>query len=132
MKNNPDIEKLIKLVIDTAYHLHHDLGPGLLESAYKNILAELLRKKGLKTATEVFIPFTYAGITFHNELRVDLLVEDSLIVELKATETTQLVYKKQLLTYLRATNQRLGLLINFGEEYFKNGCFRVINNLAVK
>ncbi len=67
-------------------------------------------------------------MTFTKELRIDLLVEDSLIIELKATEVTNPLYKKQLLTYLRATNQRLGLLINFGAEFFKNGCFRVINS----
>lgn len=123
-----DLEEIASTVVDEAYHIHAEMGPGLLESVYQKILVAVLRNRGLKVATEVPVSISYRNIKFDSDLRLDLLVNDLLIVELKATETTLRVHKKQLLTYLRITHRPLGLLINFGLSSFKEGCSRVVND----
>jgi iron complex transport system substrate-binding protein len=123
-----NIEEISARVVDSAYHLHVNLGPGLLESVYEAILAQALSESGLKVQRQQLITFEYQGIRFEDSLRIDLLINDCLIVELKSVEVTIPLHSKQLLTYLRLMNLPLGLLINFGAARFKEGCKRVVNH----
>ena len=120
-------EELSAIVIDTAFHIHKELGPGLLESVYESILARSLKRRGLRVERQKTIVFEYDGMTFDEGLRVDLLVNEQLVVELKSVEALASVHTKQLLTYLRLMNQPMGILINFGAATFKEGCKRVVN-----
>ena len=123
-----NLEQIASIVVDEAYHIHAELGPGLLESVYQKVLSTALRQRGLQVETEVPVSFSYHGMKFDADLRIDLLVDNALVVELKSAETTLPVHKKQLLTYLRLTGRPLGLLINFGLATFKEGCSRVVNH----
>lgn len=120
-------EALSAIVVDAAYHLHVDLGPGLLESVYETVLARILTERGLRVERQKAVTFEYHGIRFDDGLRVDLLVNEMLVVELKSVEKLAPVHSKQLLTYLRLLNLSLGLLINFGAATFKEGCKRIVN-----
>ena len=117
------------IIIDTAYNLHKDLGSGLLESVYEVLLAKLLAQKGLKVQRQVSIPIEYAGEHFDEGFRVDLFVEGKVIVELKSVEKIHNAHKKQLLTYLKLTNTKLGYILNFGAALMKEGIERIANNL---
>ncbi len=119
--------ELAKVVLDRAYQLHTRLGPGLLETVYEVLLAYELRKHGLAVERQKPIPISYDGVTFEEGFRADLLVADKLIVELKSVEALQPLHGKQLLTQLRLSDRRLGLLINFGAVHLKDGIKRVIN-----
>ena len=114
-------------IIDAAIHVHRRLGPGLLESVYKAVLAHELRKRGLRVAVEVPFPVSWDGVLLDIGFRADLVVEEEVVVELKSVETIAPVHKKQVLTYLRVANKRVGLLINFGAELLKDGISRVVN-----
>lgn len=116
-------------VVDVAYRVHKDLGPGLLESVYEAVLARELVARGLKVARQQTVPITYGGATFDEGFRADLVVDELVIVELKSVELVAPVHKKQLLTYLRLSGKRLGLLINFGAERIKDGITRLVNGL---
>lgn len=116
-------------IVDAAYKIHKTLGPGLLESAYEAIMAHEMRKRGLQVICQQDMPIVYEEVKLDIGYRIDLIVEDKVIVELKSVEKTAPVHKKQLLTYLRLADKRLGLLINFGEALIKNGITRVVNNL---
>ena len=116
-------------VVDAAFKVHTALGPGLLESVYEVVLTHELQKRGLRVARQTPIPITYEGISFDEGFRADLIVEEAVIVEIKSIEAVAPVHKKQLLTHLRLTNRKLGLLINFGEALIKNGISRVVNGL---
>ena len=122
--------EIAKRVVDAAYHLHTRLGPGLLESVYEVVLAHELAKRGLRATRQVPIAIRYEDTTFEEGFRADLVVEDKLIIELKSVESVAPVHKKQLLTYLRLADKRLGLLINFGAELIRDGITRVVNGLA--
>jgi iron complex transport system substrate-binding protein len=126
MRNLDDITEGI---IDAAIQIHRDLGPGLLESVYEAVLARALDKRGLHVERQVTVRFEYDGLIFDEGFRVDLLVEDEVIVELKSVERCAPVHSKQLLTYLRLMNKRVGLLINFGDNTLKEGLHRVVNDL---
>lgn len=115
--------------MDAAFEIHRTLGPGLLESVYEAILARKLEKKGLSVERQVPISITFEDMTFDEGFRADLVVERKVIVELKSVERLQPVQSKQLLTYLRLTGCRLGLLINFGEHLLKDGFKRITNGL---
>lgn len=119
-------ERLATIVVDAAFKVHSNLGPGLLESVYEICLAHELRKRGLAIETQVAIPVTYDGIRLEAGLRLDILVERQLLVEIKAVEEMNRVFKAQVLTYLKLTGLRLGLLINFNVTLIKNGIQRVI------
>jgi GxxExxY protein len=121
--------EIAKLVVDAAYHVHTKLGPGLLESVYEVVLAHEIEKRGLVIERQVAIPIQYAGLTFDEGFRADMVVEDSVILELKSVESVAPVHKKQLLTYLRLTDKKLGLLLNFGAPLIKKGIFRIVNGL---
>jgi len=120
---------LAKQVLDEAFLLHTELGPGLLESVYEQVLAARLRKAGLQVETQKSIPIIIDDITIPEAFRADLVVGGKLIVELKSVEEMKPVLAKQLLTYLRLSGLKLGLLLNFGAGSLKNGIERVANNL---
>jgi len=121
--------EIAKQIMDAAFLIHRTLGPGLLETVYEVILAKKLAKMGLVVDRQVPVPIRFEGVTFDEGFRADLIVEKKVIVELKSVERVQPVHSKQVLTYLRLTDMRLGLLINFGESLLKNGFKRVVNGL---
>lgn len=121
--------ELTKKLVDMAFKIHTQLGPGLLESVYEDIFVYELEKFNFKFQQQVEVPIIYDGKRFRNSLRLDLLVEDKVIIELKSVEQILPVHKKQLLTYLKLTDKKLGLLINFNEALIKHGITRVVNNL---
>ena len=121
--------EIAKIIVDAAFHVHKRLGPGLLESVYEVVLAHELTKRGLKVNRQVPVAIVYDDIKFDEGFRADLIVEEKIIVELKSVEKVIPVHKKQLLTYLRLADKRLGLLINFGSELIRDGVSRVANNL---
>jgi GxxExxY protein len=121
------IEKLASIVIDTAFHLHRDLGPGLLESVYEAVLAHELGARGMRVERQKPVPIHYHGVQLDEGFRLDLLVEQRLVVELKSVEEIHPVHPKQVLTYLRLMDLPLGLLINFGAPLLKQGLKRVVN-----
>ena len=114
-------------IVDAAYGIHTRLGPGLLESVYETLLENALTQRGFTVARQVPVPFEFDGLRFDEGFRVDLLVEDRVVVELKSVERAAPVHSKQLLTYLRLLNLRVGLLINFGAPTLKEGVRRVVN-----
>jgi GxxExxY protein len=122
--------EIAKHVVDAAYKIHTTLGTGLLETVYEVVLAHELRKRGLAVERQVPVPIIYEGIKFEEGFRADLIVNGKVIVELKSVESVAPVHKKQLLTHLRLTDCRLGLLVNFGEELIKDGISRVVNGLV--
>jgi GxxExxY protein len=116
-------------IIHAAINVHQELGPGLLESVYQACMLKEFRDMEVEVVAELPVPVMYKGeLMSHEGFRMDLLVEDRIIVELKSVEAVQPVHKKQLLTYLRLTNKELGLLINFGEVLLKKGIHRIINS----
>jgi len=117
---------LAKEVVDAAFKVHSTLGPGLLESVYEVCLAHELSRRGLKIQTQVAFPIVYEDVRLDAGLRIDLVVENRLIVEIKAVETMPPVFEAQLLTYLKLTKMRLGLLINFNVSKIKDGIKRII------
>ena len=121
--------EVAKLIVDAAYKIHTTLGPGLLESVYETVLSYELEKRGLEVKRQAPLPLVYEKISFDEGFRADLLVNGKVIVELKSLEKVAPVHKKQLLTYLRLADKRLGLLINFGEALIKNGITRIVNRL---
>jgi GxxExxY protein len=121
--------EVAKTVVDGAMRVHMELGPGLLESAYEAVLAYELEKRGLRVQRQVPFGIAYDGLTVAEAFRADLVVEEQVIVELKSLESVHPVHKKQVLTYLRFSGMRLGLLINFGARLLRNGIFRFVNGL---
>jgi GxxExxY protein len=121
--------EIAKEIVNAAYKLHTTLGPGLLESVYEAVLAYELEKRGLKVIRQQAIPVIYEDVHMEIGFRADLIVEGKVVIELKSVEGIAPVHKKQLLTYLRLADKRLGLLINFGAEFIKNGIVRVVNGL---
>ncbi len=121
--------EIAKIIVDAAFHIHKRLGPGLLETVYEVVLAYVLQRRGLKVERQVPVAIVYDDIKFDEGFRADLIVEDKVIVELKSVENVVPVHKKQLLTYLRLADKRLGLLINFGSELIRDGISSVVNGL---
>jgi GxxExxY protein len=116
-------------IVDAAYKIHTKLGPGLFETVYETVLAYELEKRGLKFVRQQALPVVYETIHLKRGFRVDLVVEDKVIVEIKSVEALHPVWRKQLITYLRLADKRVGLLINFGAALIKNGIIRVVNEL---
>jgi GxxExxY protein len=116
-------------IVDAAYRVHTTLGPGLLESVYEAALAYELDKRGLTAGRQRVVAAVYEGITIHTAFYADLIVEDKVIVEIKAVEAIAPVHKMQLLTYLKLADKRLGLLINFNVVLIKDGITRIANRL---
>jgi GxxExxY protein len=123
----PAIEDLAAAAVDCGFHIHKELGPGLLESVYENVLAAALRQRGLLVEQQRAVPIAFRGMTFADAFRADLVVENVLVIEVKSVERNAPVHAKQLLTYLRLMKQPLGLLMNFGCETFRDGVKRVAN-----
>lgn len=121
-----EVERIGEIVLDAAYKVHTTLGPGLLESIYETCHAYEIRPSGLSVETQVAVPITYADIRLEGGLRLDLLIEKRVIVEIKAVETMNPVFEAQLLTYLRLTKVRLGYLINFNIPHLKDGIKRMV------
>lgn len=121
--------EIAKIVVDCAYQIHTKAGPGMFESVYECILAEYLRKRDLKVERQVKMPGKFEGIALDRIFVADLVVNDSLIIELKSKSQLNDTDKKQLLTYLKLTGFKLGLLINFGERLIKDGIKRIINGI---
>ncbi|MEA3420557.1 MAG: GxxExxY protein [Acidobacteriota bacterium] len=121
--------EIVKIVVDASIKVHRALGPGLLESVYEIVLVHELAMRGLKVERQVPIPIEYNGLKFQEGFRADIVVEEKIILELKSVENIQPVHKKQLLTYLKLADMRLGLLINFGSALLKDGISRVVNGL---
>lgn len=116
-------------VIGAAIEVHKELGPGLLESVYEACLVHLLREMGLSVKTQVVVPIAFRGVDLGRILRLDVLVEDKVIVELKAVSIVHEVEASKLLSYLRLSSKKLGLLINFYEPFLKDGIQRIVNGL---
>ena len=119
--------EIAKRILDLAFVVHTKLGPGLLESVYEVVLAHELGKNGLRVERQRPMPIVYDGKRFDEAYRTDLLVESKVIVELKSVEAMSALHAKQVLTQLRMSGLKLGLLINFGEAHLKNGIKRIIN-----
>lgn len=125
-----DIEELARNAIDCGFHIHKELGPGLLESVYEMLLAERLSRSGYVVHPQKFLPVEFDGVSLPEGYRVDLLVNGKLIIEVKSVERLAPVHSKQLLTYIRLERQPLGLLMNFGGATFREGLQRIVNGPA--
>jgi GxxExxY protein len=121
--------ELSKVILDCAFKVHSILGPGLLESVYEAALAFELENEGLSIERQKGIPVVYSEVKLELGFRADIIVENKVIIEIKSVESLADVHFKQLLSYLRLTNLKLGLLLNFNESLLKNGLKRVVNNL---
>jgi len=121
--------EIATIIVDTTFRIHRDIGPGLFESVYERIMEVELTKRGLSVSRQKPIPIVYNGVHFEAGFRCDLLVEGKVIVEVKSIEAIHPVHKKQVLTYLRFSDKRLGLLINFNVGLIKDGIVRLVNGL---
>lgn len=128
MWNPDDLERFARAAVHCGYQIHKSLGPGLLESAYEALMEAALTQAGLSVRRQVPINMNYNGVLVESAFKVDLLVEECLIIELKSIERLAPVHGKQVLTYLRLMNLPLGLLMNFNEATFKDGIRRVAND----
>jgi GxxExxY protein len=125
-----DVNELSKIVLDVAFSMHRELGPGLLESVYEEVMYyELVNEHGLNVQRQKPIPVIWKKVKLELGFRSDLIVEEKLLVELKSVETLAKVHPKQVLTHLKLTGLKLGLLLNFNEALLKNGIKRIANNL---
>ena len=122
-----EIDELTGIVVDECIAIHRELGPGLFENVYETVLAGRLDARGFKVARQVAVPLEFDGHRFDAAFRIDILVEDRLILEIKATEFVSKTHAKQLLTYLRLLKQPVGLLLNFSQSTMKDGIRRVVN-----
>lgn len=125
-----DENEISKRIVETGFKMHTVLGPGLLESVYEVVLAHELTNQGLIVERQVQIPIRYEGITFDGGFRADLIVENKVLVELKSVEAMKPIFAKQVLSYLRLADLKLGLLINFNEERLKHGIKRIANGMT--
>ncbi len=121
------LETLTGEIIGSAVKIHRELGPGLLESVYESLLAVSLTRKGISVLRQQGVSFTYDGMSFVDALRIDLLVEGQVVVELKAVAKLEPVFHRQVLTYLRIMNLPVGLLLNFGAPTMREGTKRIVN-----
>ena len=121
--------ELSAIIVDSCIKVHRTLGPGLLESVYEEVLAYELQNRGLCVERQMNIPVVYDSVRMDIGFRVDMVIENSVILELKSVELVQPVHKKQLLTYLKLTNMKLGLLLNFNVNLMREGISRIVNRL---
>ena len=122
-----DVDEVTGVIVDTAIQIHRGLGPGLLESVYSIALASMLQQRGLIVVREKMVTFEFNGLTFDEGFRVDLLVDNQVVVEVKSVEKLAPVHAKQCITYLRLLDLRVGLVINFGAPTLLQGLCRVVN-----
>ncbi len=128
-KNNLTENQIASIIVDCCYHIHIELGPGLLESVYEEVLFHELTLKGLTVEKQKPLPVIWKNLKLNLGFRTDLIVNNKVIIEIKSVEEIHPVNPKQVLTYLRLTNLKLGLLINFNSPLIKNGITRIVNNL---
>lgn len=128
MLSSFEIDALARTAVNCGFQLHRDLGPGLLESVYEILLAESLKAQGLRVDRQVVVPVRFRGVAVDKAFKADLLVESTLLIELKSVERNSAVFPKQVLTCLRLMDLPLGLLMNFGMATFKEGVQRIANN----
>jgi GxxExxY protein len=122
--------EISKVIVDSAIEVHRELGrPGLIESVYEEAMREELLRRGMKVGRQLQVPIVYKGKVLGTPLRLDLKVNDLVLVDNKAVTEWNSIFEAQMLTYLRLTKLKLGLVINFGEQYVKNGIHRVVNGL---
>lgn len=129
VRSNEDLERIATILIDAVYVVHRALGPGLMESAYQVCLSHELRKRGLTIRCEVSLPVPYDGIEIDAGYRVDLPLEEEIIVENKAVRTIAPIHEAQLLTYLKLSGLRLGFLLNWNVPLIKDGIKRMVHRL---
>ena len=121
-----EVDAVAREIVDSALQVHRELGPGLLEAVYEACLTEELSLRDISVRRQVKVPITYKGREIKADLRIDLLVSDAVIVEIKSVETMLPVFEAQLMTYLKMTRHRLGILINFNVPLIKNGIRRIV------
>jgi iron complex transport system substrate-binding protein len=121
------VEELASIAVDCGFHIHKELGPGLLETVYESVLAEVIAQHGIAVARQQPVVITFRDLVFPDAFRADIIVDSRLVIEVKSVERNAPVHAKQLLTYLRLMKQPLGLLMNFGCETFRDGVKRVVN-----
>ena len=117
------------IIVESAIAVHRELGPGLLETVYEVALTYELQQRGLRAERQVPVPIKFKGITFDEGFRADIFVEDRIIIELKSAEKTTAAHRKQIQTYVRLAERKLGYLLNFGEAVMKDGITRAVNGL---
>jgi GxxExxY protein len=122
----PEMEAIAAQIVDAAFHVHSTLGPGLLESVYEICLAHELKKRGLNVLRQVPVPILYDGMKLDADFRIDLLVENCIVIELKAVEKMTPLFDAQVMTYLKLSGKKLGILINFNVRVIKDGIKRII------
>ena len=121
--------KIASVVVNACFEIHSKLGPGLFESVYEEILVYELQQAGLNVERQIYLPITWKSLHCDNAFRADVVVENKVILELKAVEKIDKIHQKQLLTYLKLTGLKLGLLINFNVPLIKDGIQRIANNM---
>ena len=125
---NEQIEQIAKIIVNSAFKVHKELGPGLLEKVYEACLVYEITKAGLEVKRQVEVPIIYDGVTLKEYLRLDIIVENSIIIEVKAVDIINPVWNAQIISHLKLTNNELGFLINFNVPLIKNGIKRFINS----
>jgi GxxExxY protein len=129
MKTSEELNRLSGIVLDAAIAVHREMGPGLLETVYHHCLLEELSHRSIEFKTQLQVPLVYKTVTLNRDYCIDILVEDEIILELKAVDSILPVHEAQLLSYLKLSNRRLGLLINFNVVLLKTGFKRMVNKL---
>ncbi|RBA29887.1 GxxExxY protein [Flavobacterium tibetense] len=124
---NQKLEEIAKIVVNSAFKVHKELGPGLLEKVYEACLVYEIAKAGLEVNRQVDVPIVYDGVTLKEHLRLDIIVENSIIIEVKAVDIVNPVWNAQIISHLKLTDNELGFLINFNVPLIKNGIKRFIN-----
>ncbi len=120
-----EINQITGAIVAAAYRIHEEAGPGLLESVYERILADILTSKGFAIQRQVVVPIHFAGTIYDEAFRADIIVENCVIIEIKSVDRLASVHKKQVLTYLKLSGIKVGLLVNFGGEYLKGNIERL-------
>ncbi len=126
--NKEEYNNLSKQILDASIRVHKEMGPGLLESVYETCLIQELNIRKVKTESQVFLPLNYRGYELNKDFRLDLLIENEIIIEIKAVEVLLPVHEAQIISYLKLADKRLGFLINFNVPLLKNGFKRFVNN----
>ncbi len=128
MKSRNELNSIATDIVDAVFHVHKEVGPGLLESVYELSLLQEFKLRGIKAECQVSIPLIYKGVELSKGFKIDILVEDDIILELKAVEIILPVHKAQIISYLKLADKRLGFLINFNVPLIKDGIQRIVNN----
>lgn len=131
MLTKDEYERIGKIILDCAFEVHKELGPGLLESIYEECLCEEIRNKGLKVENQVYLPLVYKGKKLNKNFRIDVLVEDVIILEIKSAIDLYTVDEAQLVSYMKLADKHLGYLLNFNVALLKDGIKRKVNNYFI-